>query len=204
MAKFGAGTGLCFNMIVKIFEDVKIDMSFAHGKPKSQMKETFEKLRWGKPIETTGEGPGGTVQTTISFTNEAMETLRGLGVSIASPTLAIETGTSKKVAFEKAYKIALENVRKIGITEAWIEQVRGNRDLNNPQLIPYIQKVQNKLKREGYASFYFKKAQTTIQGKYIQLVGVRPDGTKEILTMTSGPREEWEGKEEVLNKYLEK
>lgn len=201
--KFGAGAGLAYNMIVKIFADTPIDRALAKGRPKTQMKETFEKLHWGIPVETFEEGAMyGDVIATVSLTREAMEALRSLGAKITSPTLAVESGTSKKVAFENAYRVALEKIRGMGITDEWVQQYRGNRDLTNPELIPYIQAVQNRLKRDGYNSFYFKKAQTTKQGKYIQLIGVRPNKYLEVLAMTDRPAEtELEGKRQVLEMY---
>ena len=202
--KFGAGAGLAYNMILKIFEDTPIDRNLGkRGHPKTQMKETFEKLHWGVPVETFQEGSMyGDVRATISFTPEAMSSLATLGVKIKSRTLASESGSSKKVAFDNAYKVALNRVRELGITDEWVEKYRGNKDMNNPELVPYLPAVQNRLKQEGYTTFYFKKAQTTKQGKYIQLIGVRPNKHLEVLAMTRGPAEtELEGKRQVLEIY---
>lgn len=200
--KFGAGTGLCYNMIVKIFEDIDIDMNKARGKPKTQMKETFEQLSWGKPIEEFEKNENRVTTAKISLTPAAMATLRSLGVNIKSPLIAIESGSSKHVAFDNAYEVALSNIRKMGITDEWVQKMRGNRDLDNPNLKPYFEPVKRKTEAEGYSSFYMKKAQTTQEGKYIQLIGVKPDNTLVILTMTDGPRDEWDGKLEVLRKYI--
>ena len=201
--KFGAGAGLTYNMIVKIFEKTTVDRVLAKGRPKTQMKETFEKLHWGIPVETFQEGDMyGDVTASVSLTREAMESLRGLGANVTTPVLATERGTSKKVAFENAYSVALEKVRRLGITDEWVEGYRGNRDLTNPELVPYIQPVNDRLKSEGYNSFYFKKAQTTKQGKYIQLIGVRPNKQLVVLAMTDGPAEtELDGKRQVLEIY---
>lgn len=201
--KFGAGTGLCYNMIVKIFENVQINMEFAEGKPKTQIKETFEKLHWGTAIANFDK-PGKITTASISFTPEAMETLKSVGLQLKSPVFAVATGTSKKVASDNAYKQALEVIRQMGITDEWVQKMRGNRDLDNPELIPYFQPVQEKLSREGYESFYLKKVKTTTEGKYIQMIGVKPDNTLVILATTDGPREETEGKAEILRKYLQK
>jgi hypothetical protein len=110
--KFGAGAGLNYNMIIKIFENTPIDRALARPRPKSQMKEIFEKLHWGVPVETFEEGGDeGSITAMISFTPEAMEALRGLGAKVTTPTLAVETGNSKKLAFENAYSVTLEMVR---------------------------------------------------------------------------------------------
>jgi len=202
--KFGAGTGLCYNLISNIFDDTKIDMNYAKGKPKTQIKETFEKLHWGKAVEHFEQNrENRTTVATVALPPNAVELLRTLGVNITNPTLAIESGTSKKVAFDNAYAKALETIRKMGITEEWVAKMRGNLDLDNQNTAPYIKPVRQKIESEGFTTFYMKKAQTTVDGKYIQLIGVRPDGTLEILAMTDGPRDEWDGKIEVLRKYLQ-
>lgn len=201
--KFGAGTGLCYNMIVKIFENIEINMDFSVGKPKTQIKETFEKLHWGVAVENF-EKSGKTTTATISFTPEAMKTLAQVGLKLKGPIFATATGTSKKVASDNAYKQALDVIRQMGITDEWVQKMRGNRDLDNPELIPYFQPVQDKLTREGYSSFYLKKVKTTEEGKYIQMIGVKPDDTLVVLSTTDAPKEETQGKAEVLRKYLEK
>ncbi len=201
--KFGAGYGLTYNMIVKIFEGITIDRSLAKGRPKTQMKEIFEKLHWGVPVEDFEQGTEyNEVTARVSFTKEAIQALSELGIKTTDATLAVETGTSKKVAFENAYDVALQKIRKMGITDIWIEQYRGNRDLTNPDLIPYIPAVQRRLKDEGYVNFYFKKSQTTKEGKYIQLIGERPDKYLVVLAMNARPVEsELEGKRQVLEIY---
>lgn len=201
--KFGAGTGLCYNMIVKIFENIEINMNLSIGKPKTQIKETFEKLHWGVAIENF-EKSGKITTATISFTPEAMQTLSQVGLNLKNPIFAVATGTSKKVASDNAYKQALDVIRQMGITDEWVQKMRGNRDLDNPELIPYFQPVQEKLAKEGYSSFYLKKVKTTEEGKYIQMIGVKPDNTLVVLATTDGPRDETQGKAEVLRKYLEK
>lgn len=200
--KFGAGTGLCYNMIIKIFEDVDIDLSAARVKPKTQMKEAFEKLKWGKPVEITRASTDGSVTASVSFTDEAMKMLREYGVSITNATLSIEQGSSKKVAFEKAYQVALENMEKMGINDRWIESVRNEREIKNPRLVPYTQRVKVKSEQEGYKSVTLKKVQTTSAGAYVQLIGTKRDGTKVILAMNEKPMDEMDAKELVLKQYL--
>ncbi len=221
--KFGAGDGLCYNMITKIFENIQIDRTpvtyiqipgymfwlprrkvTAKGKSKTQIKELFEKLHWGVAVESSQEGPGDTVTATVSLTQEAMGSLRSLNVNVTTPTLAIESGQTKKVAFENAYIVALENIRKMGITDDWVQQYRGVKELANPELIPYIVPAQNRLHREGFVGFYFKKTQSVKKGNYIELIGIKPDKMLEVLEITDGPIEtDIDGKREVLQKYAE-
>jgi len=201
--KFNAGVGLGYNMIIKIFEDIKIVRGKGKLKePKTKIKEMFEGLHWGEAVETFQKAANGSVTATISLTNDAINSLRQLGVNVNSPVLSIEYGRDKKLAFKNAYRVALDVIRKIGITDEWVKKFKYDRDLNTPELVPYIQAVQNRLKSEKYVKFHFKKTQTTQRGKYIQLIGTKPDGEMVVLEMVDEPVEsELEGKRQVLEKY---
>ena len=205
--KFGAGTGLCYNMIIQIFKDIKITVISSTGStkhPKSVMKETFEQLHWGKPIEDYVTDDNYVTTATISFTPEAIESLRASGRNVTSSVLAMTQGNTKKVASDAVYRLALENLRKLGITEEMVDEIRKRKDLENPIFSNLIPQVDQKAKKMGFTSFYLKKPkhQQSQEGTYVQLIGVKPDGTLEVLAMTDGYREESEGKKEVLEKYL--
>lgn len=210
--KFGAGTGLCFNMINYIYKDVQMTMEYAKN-PKTQIKETFERLGWVSSWgdesgnvesfeETTSPEGRRTIVGTIRFTPEALDMLRVAGLTNVNPILATEYGSTKKVTSNNVYKTALTNLRKIGITREWVDKVKGSRDLKNPILIPYIQPVQQKATQEGYSRFYIHQAKQTKDGKYFQLIGVKPDETKVVLTTTTKPLDENEGKKLALELYL--
>ena len=165
------------------------------------VKEIFEQLHWGVAKETTQEGHNKTVIGTVSFTQAAIENLRTLGVNVTTPILAIETARTKKVAFQNAYPVVLEKLHRIGITPEWVEKYKGNKDFNNPVLAPYINTVQGKSRREGYEKFYLKDLQTTTEGVYTQLIGIKPDG-KLVILSSAGPAEsKLEGKRQALEKY---
>ena len=85
--KFGAGYGLTYNMVVKIFEGITIDRALSKGRPKTQMKEIFEKLHWGVPVETFEQGMEyNDVTARVSLTKDAVEALGGMGITITDPT----------------------------------------------------------------------------------------------------------------------
>jgi len=203
--KFGAGNGLAFNLITYIFKNQKLDVAkVAKGNPKTQVKQILEKL-FGKgvtAVEDVQEVGDGRVSVSISLPDEALVGFRRLGFNIVSPLLAMEEGNTPKVARNKAYPIALQTIRKYGITDKWIEEYRGKRDLQNPDLAPFIPAVQDRLRREGYSDFIFKK-HTTKDGKYVQLIGVTPKGRYEILSMNVEPNiSEVEAKRIALEKYV--
>ena len=201
--KFGAGTGICYSMINSIFDGVEIDFMYSKGKPKTQIKQTFEKLHWGVAIEDVGEGPDGrSTIMTISLTPEAMTSLSTIGVNV-DPVLAREQGTTKTVASDRAYAAALKKIREMGISEDWVEAVVGDRDARNEELAPLLPQVKAKVESEGYVSFYMKKMQTVRDGKYYHLIGVRPDKTRVILAMTEYPMKDTPAKKDLLVRYLQ-
>ena len=205
--KFGAGTGLCYNLIIQIFKNVKINVissTTSTKHPKSVMKETFEQLHWGKPIEDYVTDDNYVTTATISFTPEAIASLQASGRNVTSVVLASTQGNTKKVASDSVYRLALENLRKLGISEEMVDEIRARKDMENPMFSNLIPQVQDKTKKMGYSSFYLKKPkhQQSQEGTYIQLIGTKQNGTLEVLAMTDGYREESEGKKEVLEKYL--
>lgn len=216
--KFGAGNGLCFVMMNHIFSQEPIDMQYTKGKPKTVMKETFEQLKLCpqemrlkgkvrtvyKPYESYEDDEmTRTTTMTISLCDEGVKDLRELGIQIDSPILAVESGNTKKVATDNAYQAALNRIRALGMSEEWVEKIRGNRDINNPELAPLIGSVQNKLKSEGYDGFYLSRVQQDREGKYYQLIGIRPDNTKVILSESDEPLGDTEAKKVVLIKYVQ-
>ena len=234
--KFGAGNGLCYNLIMKIFEDIPLDKESVILVPKTVIKEMFEGLHWGTAIEQF-ETDGQQTTAIISFTPEAVAMLRGIGLNLQSAVLARETGNSKKVASDNAYNSALINLRKMGITDEWVQQARGNRDLgkpsdnayavalnnvlsmnfskdlskkirknrdlSDPELAPYLDLVQKKVQSQGFVIFYMWQARKVEAGTYIQLVGVKADGSLVPLEISDRPQKERDGKKDILIKYLQ-
>lgn len=200
--KFGAGYGLAFNIINYMFKDIDIDISAGKPPPKTQMKEIFEAVGWGRSPEENFQSSENGVTATLSYTSAAMDTLRSLGVNLASPIIAIESGTTKKMASDAAYKVALERVRKTGITDDWINRVRAEKDKAKPELAEYWIPTQEKIRNNGLVSFYFKSGKTTKMGKYVQLIGVRSNNRLVILG-TVGPVDDiTEGKRQLFINYL--
>ena len=212
--KFGAGMGLAYNMVMNIFKDVEIDWVLTKGNPKTRIKELYEGLGWTNPKEgekvpeEADEDDEGNVTFTITITNRGMEHLRELGVPITTSVISRETDTTKKKASDKAYKKAVENFERLGIDDEWVARVKGNRDFNNPELIGYVAAARNRILQEGFEDFYFNeyhvKSKTGKRGtdKYVQLIGIRPNGRKEVVIMTETPVEDLlEGKKELLSDY---
>jgi dsRNA-specific ribonuclease len=216
--KFGAGNGLCFNMILKIFENVELNKEKAVSKPKSKIKELFETLPWGpqgvskeewkagaKPVTEIMKNDDGSFTVTISYTPEALQWLLTMGINVP-PLLSTATGSTETVAFEEGYKLALDKIRGLGITDDWIKQWRKTRDWSKPELAVYIEAIQNKTKAEGYNRFFIDKASKPGKDKKIQyqLIGVLPNGRMKVLSTTPPTSNVMEGKQQALEIYLQK
>ena len=201
--KPGTGNLLCYNLVVELFKNVEIDYSVAKGAPKTQVKEIFDKLSWGKPIERDYTSSNELVKFSIYFTDEAIDYLEKKNIIVDSNLIASAEGTSKKIASDAAYVHALKNLRNMGITESWIEQQRIKEDYSNKELAPLFPQVQQKFSQHGYQNIYFKTAQTTRMGKIMQLVGVKSNGKEDILVQTPDPiRRNVDGKKYLLNEYI--
>ena len=215
--KFGAGGGLSYNMIIYILDNTGIDENavalISEGNPKTQIKEMFEQLGWGVADEKFEVTEDGRTISTVSFTFEAIQDLKKLGLKIQDPRLAVEEGFTKGNASRAAYTNALKRLKEMGLTKDWVNTYRygegGTSDTAIPELSPYISRLNEKLRLDGFTGFKFKRPKTgkikgrNVKGVYIQLLGVRPNGHLEILETTDGMVDnEIEGKKQVLARYV--
>lgn len=212
--KDGVGPGLAYNLLVSLYENIDVDWKITLGNPKTRVKEIFETMNWVNPKlqekvpESSSEDGNGNTIFRVMFNQLALEQLREFGVPIISPVIAEAVQSSKKKASKEAYILAVQNLEKMGITEEWVQEVRRIRDLQNPDLAPYIAAIADRLKSEGYLDFKLidyhiqKKRGGKTTGKYIQLIGIDKDGNKKVLAMTEDPVESpILGKQMVLQDY---
>lgn len=201
----GAGNILVFNFIVYLFKDIDIDFTVAKGHPKSVVKQMFDKLHWGKPIENTYTSENSSQVVSILLTQEAVDDLAKFGVIITNRVIGQDEAWSKSSALPNAYLQALKTLNNMGITDLWISQRKVAQDMSNPQLAPLFNQANKKMIQQGYTSIIFKISQTTREGKIMQLIGILPDNTQEVLVETTTPvKKERDGKEQLLNLYINK
>ena len=210
--KFGAGNGLAYNLIVYLFDQVEIDWNITRGNPKTQVKEMFENLGWVNPKagevvpEHAIENDDGTTTFFIKFPVIAIGQLKALGVTLQTDILAQFTANTKKLASDQAYKIALNNLTRLNITKEWVKEVKERRELESPELAPYVPAAMKRLKEEGYVKFEWAqehmKSLNKATNKFVQLIGVRADGRKAVLLMNTEPTKDViEAKQIVLSHY---
>lgn len=200
--KNGLGNLFCYNFIIYLFNPIKLDFSVTKGHPKTQIKQIFEKLGWGIPKFSDVEGDNNQIITTIYLTDSAARELERYGITIKDNIIGKASGTSKKISSKSAYENALKYIRKLGITDTWIERVRTRRDLDSKTLGPLLKQVYNKTSSAGYKDIYLYPAQTTRAGVTMQLIGVNEKGKKTVLAETENPENKNKAKIQVLEKYL--
>lgn len=185
--KYGAGFILADQFIFGVYSDIPLDMAVTRGPAKTQLKEIFESMHWGKPIETWTQKnislPGKFI---IRFTPEAMEFFKTQG-GLPNNLLAMAEGASKKIASKQANQEAIERLNKMGLTFEWAETYKRRLEMNSPELSPYIPQLEEKAVSEGFINVYFKNVEITNKEKTIQLIGELEGGEKKVLVQITAP-----------------
>lgn len=196
----GAGYTLSYNLLENIYNDIDIDLSVAKGHPKTQVKQIFEKMGWGTVLENWRENVQGiSGLMTLEFTPQALRDLTQRGIPLPA-VISSSEGSTKKVAGDNAYSQALTYLQSRGITQEWADAQRGRREFNNPELSPYYPNAISRLRSEGFSDMYFKTPKIRTGGCNVQLIGVRPDRSLEVLASIT-ECSPLSGKREALRLY---
>lgn len=203
---YGKGFIVSDQFVRGVFSQIPVDMSVTKGPPKTQLKEIFEALRWGKPVEEWIQDEKSLPGTFfIRYTPTAMGFLKEQGLVLKSNILSAAKGSTKKVAGEEANRQAIEILSQLGITREWAEAYHRRLEMNSPELSPYIPRVEEKATKEGYVNLYFQNVATTNEERTIQLIGELPDGMKNILVQAGSPsKSTLEIHKDLLKAFLEK
>jgi dsRNA-specific ribonuclease len=211
---FGPGFGyaVTLNFIIFLFKNIEIDLNVAKGKPKSQIKEIFEKLQWGKggPTENfTFDETENNYVFTVSFSDAALDWFQNKKRRVPDRVFGIGFGTSKTNAENNAYTNALRNLKNMRITWDWAQEQKEVAELTSPEYSLYMDKVLDNIEKLGFDKFeFFTSKTTTTLGTYIvQLIGVKMDeyGKKYREILVSGKFHDIpEGKLAVLKEFSDK
>lgn len=202
--KRGMGYLNCYNFIVVLFNNVEIDFSVTLGKSKTQIKQMFEKMAWGTPIEQETKNEYGSV-VTVSATPTAIRFMSCRGRTLPS-VLGTGSAKTKTGAVANAYDQALQTLRSQGITHEWVQHEKEDRELSDPNLSYLVQPAQAKLQREGYVRmrFCFPRTAVSSRNATVQLIGAHSNGHETVLASTVVPVKEMnEGKRRVLEQYVQ-
>ena len=205
----GFGYVTALNFLIDLFKDIEIDLTVAKGKPKSQIKEIFEKLQWGKggPVESFEITENGQHIFKISLTDAAYQYLKNLNTDI-SKVIGVGYGASKTNAENNAYANALITLQRNGITWDWAQNQKEIYELTSPDFEPYINDALTKIEKDGFQKFEFfmSKTTTSLDNYIVQLIGVKylENGKKYREILSSGRYSDIQnGKIDVLRKYVQ-
>jgi dsRNA-specific ribonuclease len=190
-----SGILIAYNLISAIFDGIDIDLETVVSDPTTQSKELLEKLSL---IEGGNQKPFGEAtrvengysmiiqfspyaQQVIISDPEMLGMMQQSRFNMERDILAKETRSSKKATESAAYSKSIEKLAEIGFTREYSNKKK--RRLNEKSWgIDWLNAVQ-KSQRDGYKSIEFS---TNLKGahgiNYVQLIGIRPDGNKEILS----------------------
>jgi len=172
----GVGYILCYNLAVNIWNNRPISLDVSAGMPKTQIKQVFEKLRWG-PVSESWEEPIFKVMSTP----EARQQMEKVGIKLPE-VLGVGQGNTKVIASNAAYQVALKTLNELGITQQYANEQRDKLEHEIPTIKSLLPLLQNKLAAQGYASYMFSIPRTTADRIYVQLLGVKPNGYKQVLS----------------------
>jgi dsRNA-specific ribonuclease len=180
----GLGVNNCYKMITHLFTGREIDESKGRGSSKTQVIQMFVRFELPKPRDVVeDDGNGRSTVFKVELTDEHLEFLRKYGLNIRDRTIGYAVGATKKEAEVEAYNSALRKLASYGITTKWAEDARLNIDLSDPNVAPYVPQARKRLAKEGFVRMYYfiPRKTVTATGAVVQLVGVRANGSQEVL-----------------------
>jgi len=195
----GNGYALCTNFVTNLYHDLTIDLNTILSRPKTQVKEIFEKLNWGrypdikfnlkelgeiKELGVTGKDNYNIYELTLRLTDTAMDFLKSRGkFDGKGPILSQINGKDKKNVEIKAYSMALQSLKsRFGIDYEWAENESKERFREE-----YESYAKDRMKEDNITNLQFSKNKKTGDIQFIQLIGLNNEGRKEILLSIQGP-----------------
>ena len=193
---------VCYNFLSSIFErgDIKINFGLFLGPPTNQVKEIFEKMRWGstnnvvKEIETKEKLSSGGSRITLTLTDKFMAWIDNLNAQRPQNQIVIKdrrfaqvTAPTTKVAKKKAYYNGLKYLESMGITLNWADSMK----LDDPILAPYFPAARARALKDGIVELLFSKGKEGSKVLFTQLLGIDKDDRKYVLATIDGTPKSW-------------
>lgn len=127
------------------------------------------------------------VEFSIKLRPEHIAFLETYDVQIEDPLIGYAIAATKKEAEFEAYNQAFKTLESYNITTDWAEKAKRYRDLSDPVIAKYVPAALKKLESEGFTPdmyFFIPRKTTTTKGAIVQLIGIRENGQKEVLSYT--------------------
>lgn len=202
--KKGMGYGLAYNLLVKLFDNIELDLNYTIPSFVTVVKNIYEQAGWGKQndikkYEEYNDLGEGKWQVILKYPPLLKEHLQINENNIVD----IEGLGRKKDIKELAYEQTYRKLRDAGITSEWAIEFAKNRERNQSELAPYYPATLDKAKEEGFDDVYFSKKTSRAEEGFTQLVGVKANDIKEILWTLEKEKHEPEvdAKARVLQLY---
>lgn len=200
----GLGSGLVFNAITKLFENIDIDLEYTKGSEKTQLKEIFERLGIGKPLILTGETADGKIMVTIKMSGDQKRKIEEVsGKKITSMDLGKASARGKSEASNEAHKKAIDLMNRIGIEKMKLQELKDEKDFSIPELTSYSKDL--KELRKKYDRIYFKIPRNTITEdgyETIQLMGDKGASREVLASIKSEKNRESASKAELVKSAI--
>jgi hypothetical protein len=200
----GLGFKNTAKLLAKLYENVHIDVSKAEteGKGITQIDQIFTRLGWSKIVPEFIKIPDSLkVEAIIEMTPDALHDLSQRGIKVPR-VIGRGIATSEKIAKQNAYEQGLETLKRYGITTEWAIKEKEARIFESPDLLPYMDAVNERREREGFDKVQFFAPKTLgTKGNYsVQLHGIKEGEDPVILGVAQGPTV-FEAKRAVLENY---
>lgn len=188
----GIGLVNCYRLITKIFVKDLIPIEFSVKHPKMLLDQLFlpffsSKTAGKVVVKETYEDYVYTFD--IMLSDEIFNFLKNLGFNIKTKHIGYSKGTLKKQTEKEAYADAIKFLDNYGITESWANITKIKMDFEHPELLKYKNAIEQKNKQLNYDYIYFSSPTKTATQKNVilQLIGVKNDNNKVILSSLSVP-----------------
>jgi len=168
--KVSKGTGYhnCYNLLVFLMSEDKIDANIASRVPKQQIKQFFTKFKTSMKDDTEFNINEDSNPVTIALKPSQMEFLnrklieQGKNANIfQNPLLAtIPYETDKQDAIDKAYETAVNELAKHGINVEWAKDVRDQMYLEATGVKEHVAATWQKIKRTELEKWAYNKTPT--------------------------------------------
>lgn len=180
----GRGYYNVFSMIVSLYKEEPLEKQLENvkaGRDKTVFIQSLAKLQLGQAIEDFYEQDN-LVHFTVTLSNKAREFFQTHGITVPK-VVGHGVGNSKKSAESNAYSEALSLLREKGVTPEWIKEQQSILTFDRPEYQPYLPAARARLQKEGFTQMTFSTpvSTTTKRECIVQLIGHRPDKTRQIL-----------------------
>jgi dsRNA-specific ribonuclease len=208
-----SGYFACTKLFNAFYLDLEFDLNKSKGNNKTRVDQIFKRFYNVKPIQRVPSNKGSTITLYLLKEHYDIMIKNGITDFVFKPNsqgkhrLASATAVETHDADEKAYQIAFDILKKVGVTNEWSNSVKFNEDLKlviNSRESITAKKIRKAMRLKGHTSFEFIPSRkiSTDTRKFIMLVATKEDGSKEIAASVEGGMDTSKTKAELVSMYI--